>query len=38
MKLDQSKHGEFANDKRVGEGRTYDAKGKLIKTTKHKPK
>ena len=29
--------GEYANDKKVGEWRRYDAKGKLSKTTRHKP-
>jgi antitoxin component YwqK of YwqJK toxin-antitoxin module len=28
--------GEYGNDKKIGEWRTYDAKGKLIKTTRHK--
>ena len=28
--------GEFADNKKIGEWRTYDAKAKLIKTTKHK--
>jgi hypothetical protein len=27
---------EFADNQKVGERRTYDAKNKLIKTTKHK--
>src|SRR5439155_19203866 len=30
--------GEFANDKRVGEWRTYNARGKRIKTTRRKAK
>ena len=28
--------GEYAADKKVGEWRTYDAAGKLLKSTKHK--
>ncbi len=30
--------GEFSANMRVGEWRVYDTKGKLIKTTQHKPK
>ena len=30
--------GEFASNKKIGEWRTHDAKGKLIRTTKHNAK
>ena len=30
--------GEFADNKKIGEWRMYDAKGKFIKTTNHKSK
>ena len=40
MKANTNKHdadGKFADNQKIGEWRVYDARGKLIKTTKHKP-
>ena len=29
--------GKYIDDRKVGEWRSFDAKGRLVKTTRHKP-